>query len=463
MSTTALNDLQSYVESLVKKYEVPAVSLAIWHNNQLHRAADCILNSETGVAATPDAIFQIGSITKVFTTSLIMQLVDEGRVELDRPVKHYLRDFQVADADASNSITVRQLLNHTSGLMGDFFPDESDADSNLIARYVDRCSLLPQIHQPGHYYSYCNSAFAIAGRLVEVVSGISWFSAVEERIFKPLNMNHAVSRPSEVLRYRTAIGHELKSGQPATWQPATACYLPLGLASAGSTLTMSATDLIRIAEMFLNEERSETNDIWLSTDAINNMLQTQIQLPPFSKVYNRYAGLGWAKLSLKSCGTEIIFHNGGTLGQIATLQIIPEQNLAFAALINGNKSGLLEAITEELLAEFADVHIKESEPTTNDDSTELANDTYTGQYRSFDGTYNISLENNKLVAKLTYDFDPTLPENLRLTPIGDNIFATYRENGERLSNIVFLENERIKANLRKEFLFSNCRLSYRVI
>ena len=95
------------------------------------------MNHETGVEAAADSVFQIGSITKVMTTCLVMQLVDEGKVDLDSPVKRYLRDFMIADAEASETTTVRQLLNHTSGMAGDFFPDDEGHEGNLIARYVD--------------------------------------------------------------------------------------------------------------------------------------------------------------------------------------------------------------------------------------------------------------------------------------------------------------------------------------
>ena len=86
----------------------------------------------------------------------------------------------ISDAEASESITVRQLLNHTSGMAGDFFPDDEGHEGNLIARYVDRCNLLPLVNPPGALYSYSNSAFVIAGRLVEVVRGISWYQAMED-------------------------------------------------------------------------------------------------------------------------------------------------------------------------------------------------------------------------------------------------------------------------------------------
>ena len=180
LSTPALlTDFQSYVDGIRERYQVPALSIAVWHQNTLYQAASGILNVETGVEATPDSIFQIASITKVFTASLIMQLVEEGKVDLDKPVKQYLRDFQLGDAHLSETITLAQLLDHSSGIPGDYFGDPSYTQSNALVRYIDGCSLLGSVHPPGERYSYSNAAYNIAGRLIEVVLGINWYDAIE--------------------------------------------------------------------------------------------------------------------------------------------------------------------------------------------------------------------------------------------------------------------------------------------
>src|SRR5690242_9307862 len=145
-SKRVLGDLQGYVETLVSGQRIPALSVAIWHENTLYRATAGILNIETGVEATVDSVFQIGSVSKAFTASLVMLMVDQGKLELDKPVRHYLPSFQVSDADATETLTLRHLLSHTSGLVSDFPFRHDDAyeEGSAIARYVDRCFLLPQ-------------------------------------------------------------------------------------------------------------------------------------------------------------------------------------------------------------------------------------------------------------------------------------------------------------------------------
>jgi len=455
MSKDLLNNLQAYVESLVEKHQVPAISLAIWHNNRLYRAATGVLNKETGVAVTPDSIFQIGSITKVFTACLVMQLVDEGRVELDRPVKHYLPDFQIADPGATKTITVRQLLNHTNGMMGDFFPDDAHAEGNLIARYVDRCNLLPQIHSPGDHYSYSNAAFSIAGRLIEVVLGVSWFTAIENRIFKPLNMQTAVARPTEVLRFSTAMGHALSPESSEKWRLADECYLTLGQAPAGSTLMMSASDVLKFAKAHLNHGQTETGDSWLSSNAVSQMQESHFQLPLVSGVFDQFVGIAWGKSIFKQSGAVMIGHNGATLGFESMLRLIPEQNLAFAVLANCVEPGVMANIGEELMLTLTGIDLEEPEPTEcTTQSTTL--DQFTGCYESFNSVYTVTLNDDYLVATLIYKIDPVPPLTLKLIPIREGIFATYGEDGKRLANIAFIFEE---ASDTPGYLFAEGRLN----
>ena len=253
-----LDNLQDYLEQMRERFNVPALSVAILFDNKRYSAASGVLNINTGVTATTDSIFQIASISKVFTASLIMQLVDEGRLDLDAPVKQYLPDFTLADSLAAEKITVSQLLNHTSGIPGDFIGNNSYTEQNAIARYVDRCSALNLVHPPGKRYSYSNAGYNIAGRVIEVILGITWFDAVEERIFKPLGMKQAVAHPSQVIKHRAAIGHVLDADNKNEWAVSPDAYFPICWAPCGSVLTLSASDLITFAQAHLDHGKTKT-------------------------------------------------------------------------------------------------------------------------------------------------------------------------------------------------------------
>ncbi len=156
--------------ALAREFRVPGASLAVMAGDDVFATACGVLNVRTGVEATPDSVFQMGSITKVWTTTLVMQLVDEGRLDLDARVAELLPEFGLADAEAARAITLRQLLTHTSGIDGDQFADTGRGD-DAIERFVAYLHGVGCVHAPGARFSYCNAGFVVAGRLVEVLRG----------------------------------------------------------------------------------------------------------------------------------------------------------------------------------------------------------------------------------------------------------------------------------------------------
>ena len=441
-----LSGFQGYAESLINTHKIPAISLAVWHNNQLYQAAAGTLNLETGVKATTDSIFQIGSISKVMTTSMVMQLVDEGKVELDKPVKHYIRDFAIADQEATKSITVRQLLNHTSGMDGDFFPDDHHQTGNPIARFVDRCNLLPLVHPVGACFSYSNTAFAIAGRLVEVVTGITWFDAMEERVFQPLGMKRAICRPMDVLRYRAAIGHipnpaSSSPDSPDYWQQTKKLYLSMGQAPAGATITMSAGDLITFARVHMDSGLTRSGERWLSEHAVTQMQQPQIKQPSLSSTLTSHMGLGWGLHRLNSNDRLIFGHGGGTYGQMSMLRIVPDQDICIAVLVNcENAEVAYQTITGTLLKELADFDLTEPKPSfVTVPDQQLAH--YLGDYQSSGEHYTITLENGQLTV-LYKDLATTAPAiKLRLKALEDTLWLGHDKEGIGVMKLRFINQD----------------------
>jgi CubicO group peptidase (beta-lactamase class C family) len=113
---SSTENLASRLAASIQKHKVPGASAAVFRAGEWEVAAAGVTNVTTGVNATAETVMHIGSITKVLNTTLVMQLVDEGLVELTAPLKRYVPDFQVADRDATERITVEMLLNHTSGI-----------------------------------------------------------------------------------------------------------------------------------------------------------------------------------------------------------------------------------------------------------------------------------------------------------------------------------------------------------
>ncbi len=172
---------QTRLGELIAEYEVPGATLAFLHEGEVHEFAAGVLNVATGVEATPDSLFQIGSITKLWTSTQVMLLVEQGRVTLDTPVREILPEFKVADPEVTKTVTLRHLLSHTSGIDGDLFLDTGRGD-DCLEKYVEACADLAQNHPLGATQSYCNSGFSVLGRAVERLTGKVWDAALREQV-----------------------------------------------------------------------------------------------------------------------------------------------------------------------------------------------------------------------------------------------------------------------------------------
>src|SRR5690349_8416110 len=127
--------LQDQLATLLAEHEVPGAAVGVLLDGAVIDHAAGVLSKSTGVETTPDSVFQIGSITKVWTTTLVMQLVDEGKLDLNQPIRSYLPEFVIADEAAAAEITTRQLLCHTAGFEGDIFNETGKGD-DAVEKFV---------------------------------------------------------------------------------------------------------------------------------------------------------------------------------------------------------------------------------------------------------------------------------------------------------------------------------------
>lgn len=360
-----IKELPGLLRRAIKRHQVPGASLAILRNNRITAtAAAGVTSLDTKVPVNEDTVFQIGSITKPHTTTLIMQLVDEGLLDLDTPVQHYLPHFRVADLDVSRKVTPRHFLSHQSGIDGDFFVDSGRGDDN-IERIVAMATMVPSLFPIGAKLSYCNLGFAVLGRVIEVLTGRTWDMALKERIFDPLGMDHAFSQPEQAIRFSCAIGHIPNQNQRGTWHPTSIPYLSLGQKAAGATPSMTATDLLKFARMHMNGGKSQDGEKLLTARSVNAMQKRQIRAPKYTPLNVNGWGLGWMLMDWN--GHKLYGHDGGTIGQSAFLRILPKKGLAVAMLTNGGDTpALYQEMFGEIFKDMARVSVPEP-PEPNDD------------------------------------------------------------------------------------------------
>ena len=190
---------------LIEEHGVVGAQLAVLHNGEIHDAAAGVLNNVSKEPVTTGSLFQIASITKVWTATLVQELVNEGLLDLDRPVRDVLPDFRLADERAAQVITPRQLLCHTAGFEGDLFFD-TGTDDDALARFVARLVEADQVTPPGELWSYCNSGFSVLGRIVEVLRGKPFNKVLRERLADPLGLTVATTH-GEGAELGVAAGH----------------------------------------------------------------------------------------------------------------------------------------------------------------------------------------------------------------------------------------------------------------
>jgi CubicO group peptidase (beta-lactamase class C family) len=327
---------------VLTEHRVPGASVAVLTGDEVTAFAGGVLNTGTGAPATTESLFQIGSITKVCTATVLMRLIERGLVELDTPVAAVLPRFDRADR-----ITVRHLLTHTSGIDGDFFHD-TGRGADCLEKYTAACTELKQLHPPGASMSYCNTGFSLLGRIVEVLTGECWDDVLRELLLDPLGMDHSWTLAEDVLRFSAALGHE--PGTDGVLRPAAVWGMPRSVGPAG-TVNATATDVLALARLHLRGGLAPDGTRLLSERTVAAMREPQVEVPNAWGKGDRW-GLGWALFDQAG----IYGHDGGTIGQRACLRVVPDAGVAVAVLANSETAGpLITSLTDQLLRELAGV------------------------------------------------------------------------------------------------------------
>ncbi len=384
---TKLDEMRAWWEerlpALLDQYEVPGAAVAVDLGGEVVAHGAGVLNLSTGVEVNTDTLFQIGSITKLWTATLVMQLADEGLINLDAPIRSRLPEFRIADESAASAITVRQLLNHTAGFEGDIFTD-TGRDDDCVEKYVATLGDVPQLFSPGQLFSYNNAGYCVLGRLVEVVRGKPFGTCLHEHLFTPLGLTHAAHGADDAILHRTAVGH-LRPTPEDPMQPAPVWSLAPSNSPAGSMLAMRPQDLLAFARMHLDGGRAGDGTVVLSEATAKAMREREVELPRLGVMGDAW-GLGWEIFD--GAGTGVIGHDGTTIGQAAFLRLVPEHDLAVTLLTNGGKPiGLYREIVGHVLRELADVGLP-AMPVPAADPQPVDAGRYVGTYNSrlFDNT-----------------------------------------------------------------------------
>ncbi|MEU3751575.1 serine hydrolase domain-containing protein [Streptomyces olivoreticuli] len=412
---------QARFDELRAAHHVPGATLAVLTEGTVHQLASGVLHRGTGVEATTDSVFQLGSIAKVYTATLVMQLAESGRLDLDAPVVDVLPEFAVADPEATRAITTRQLLSHTSGLTCDFTHDTGRGD-DCLARYVEAARGVALDCPPGTAVSYSSVGYNVLGRIVEVLTGLTWDEALKQRLLAPLGLTQTMTLPEEALAFRAAMGHLGEPGQDP--DPAPAWDLMPRSAGPYGRVIASAADVVRLARLHLDGGTAPDGTRVLAPGTVAAMQRREIDVPDKWTVSADGWGLGWTLYDWD--GIAGFGHDGASIGQYAYLRVVPEAGVAVALLTNGGAARkLYGTLLRELLAELAGVRMPDGlAPAAQPPVVDMA--PLVGTYKR-EGVV-ITVSERDGAPHMVYEFvdgmkDFSPPLDIDLVPVSETVFA----------------------------------------
>ncbi len=413
MSQAKFEKVVQAVKEAMAEHHVPGVAVGLISGDEIYTAGLGVTSVDNPLDVTDETLFQIGSISKTFTATAVMRLVEMGKLDLNAPVRQYLPGFKVADEAVAATTTVRHLLTHSTGWDGDVFTNTGTND-DALAIYVEKLADVEQLAPPDTLFSYNNAAFSIAGLLIETVTGKSYEAAIQELIFSPLGMERSFFFARDLLTYRFAVGHVVIEDSARVQRP---WELPRAVNPAGG-ITCHVKDLLRYARFHMGDGTTADGTRLLSPESMQRM-----QTPHFHiNDHDGDIGLGW--WTKVTDGVRFIEHGGTTLGQNAELRIAPDRQFALAILTNSDHGRLpIEAGVKQALKEFLD--IEEPAPTLIDATPEQLQE-YVGQYARPSMSFDVTLQEGSLFVKISPRVDlgeeerPPDPPPIKLTMCGQD-------------------------------------------
>src|SRR5262245_9868186 len=207
------DELLAFARGECVRLQVPGTSVGVLHDGAIYAGGVGVTSVDNPLPVTAHTLFQTGSTSKTVTATALMQLIEQGALDLDARVRAYLPNFRLqSEADAAR-ITVRDLVTHHTGYVGDYFRDMGRGD-DAMAKIVAKMANSEQLVPAGRTFSYSNAAFYVLAHIVETVRGEPFEHVVRKRIFAPLGMQESFYFPEECLTFRVATGHTVTAGGP---------------------------------------------------------------------------------------------------------------------------------------------------------------------------------------------------------------------------------------------------------
>ena len=333
----AAADKAAHIDELVKSYhgirQFNGAVLVAEQGRVIFRKGYGMANMEWAIPVEPDTKFRLGSITKQFTSALVLQLVEQGKIKLDGKLSDYLPDYR---KDTGGRITIHQLLNHTSGVpsytgRANFLKEES-RDPYAVSDFVKKFASGDLEFEPGSKFAYNNSGYFLLGAIIEKVTGKSYAEAVQERIFDPLGMKASGYDLAATIIPKRASGYRISDNGYVN-----APYLDMTIPYAAGSLYSTVEDLY----------------LWDRALYTDKLLPAELKSKMFTPGLEHY-GFGWSisNRKLDDDKTEVgtIVHGGGIHGFNTTLVRVPERKELVVLLDNTSRGDKLDDLAAGILS-----------------------------------------------------------------------------------------------------------------
>ena len=333
--------LDGYFMAKMPQLHVPGAVVVVVKDGQIFCAKGYgFADLEKRTPVFPDStVFRLISVSKPFTAAAALQLVDEGKLDLHADVNRYLRLFHIPESYAQ-PVTLANLLTHTAG----FDDQEIGITARTLEEHVQLGPYLaqrmpPRVMPPGEFYSYSNHSYALAGYLVEVVSGVPFAQYVQKNIFEPLEMNHSSFDFAPSVVQNLAQGYDWQADRYKPAEPDFPNVQP------AASMISSGADVGHFLIALLNEGRFGNRQI-LSKSATTEMLGQQFTQDP------RIPGTAFGPFEAVWNDERILMHDGDGSGAFSMLAMLPGRNLGFFVACNAENASLVWGFLQEFLVHY---------------------------------------------------------------------------------------------------------------
>ena len=329
-------------------YSVPGMVVGVLLDNTvIYRKSLGLRRLGSNRKVTTRSLFHMASVSKPFVATAIMQLVEKGKMKLDANLINYLPYFKLADKKYKD-ITIRQILNHTSGIpdVTDYEWDKPQFDDGAAERYVRSLSEKKMLFVPGKGYRYSNMAYDILAAVIARISGKTFETYVKENVFDPLDMKDSTFLKREVPDELENNAHIVDYNSISLKTKVSDEYPYNRIHAPSSTLHSNVEDMMRWGMANLNSGVLDGEKILKATT------HATMWKPPLNEQSDKYVGMSWFVDKYK--GLTTVSHGGGDLGFRTYFLMVPKMNLAIVTMGNCssfNSRAVVNSVLDILLGE----------------------------------------------------------------------------------------------------------------